>query len=109
MPDTSRLRALGRMLVAWRRGEYRSAPWRSLGIAGLAVIYLLAPFDLIPDAVVIPGLLDDAALFALLWRVARGDIDRFLAWEAARAGRPTAGSAAGTDPGKGAPDRRLGG
>lgn len=90
MPDNSRLRALGRMFGAWRRGDYRRVPWRSLALGVFAVGYLLAPVDLIPDALVIPGLLDDAAVFALWWRVARGDIDRFRAWEAVRVAETTA-------------------
>jgi uncharacterized membrane protein YkvA (DUF1232 family) len=41
-------------------------PWLVKGILGLAIIYLLSPFDLIPDWIGGLGLIDDLAIVSLL-------------------------------------------
>lgn len=46
-------------------------PWTVKGILLLAILYLLSPFDLIPDWILGLGLLDDLAIVSLLvgWAV----------------------------------------
>lgn len=41
-------------------------PWKVKGILAIAVLYLLSPFDLIPDWIVGLGWIDDLALVSLL-------------------------------------------
>ena len=41
-------------------------PWTVKGILLLAMLYLLSPFDLIPDWIIGLGLLDDLAIVSLL-------------------------------------------
>jgi uncharacterized membrane protein YkvA (DUF1232 family) len=41
-------------------------PWTVKGILVLAILYFLAPFDLVPDWIVGLGVLDDLAFVALL-------------------------------------------
>lgn len=74
-----------RMVRAWARREYTAIPWRALLYIVGALIYFVNPIDLIPDAIVGIGFLDDAAVVAAVMRALRGDVDAFLAWEATRA------------------------
>ncbi len=78
------LHTLLRLVQAWMRREYRMIPWRSLlyGVAALA--YFVNPFDLLPDALLGLGLVDDVAVIAAVARAIRTDLDRFRLWEAAR-------------------------
>ncbi|MDD3814497.1 MAG: DUF1232 domain-containing protein [Desulfocapsaceae bacterium] len=41
-------------------------PWTVKGILLLAILYLLSPFDLVPDWILGLGLLDDLAIVSLL-------------------------------------------
>lgn len=45
---------------------HRNTPWKVKAILALAVLYLLSPFDLIPDWFMGLGLLDDLTLVSLL-------------------------------------------
>ena len=76
--------ALARLLRAWRRGDYPVVPWRTITMAGAALIYFVDPFDLIPDFIPVIGYLDDATVVAFVVESIRKDLDKFLAWE-----RPT--------------------
>ncbi|MBM3497190.1 MAG: DUF1232 domain-containing protein [Armatimonadetes bacterium] len=63
----NRLRTLGRALKR-ELGVYRlvlrdrRTPWYARAVLGLAVGYLLLPFDLIPDFIPVLGQLDDLIL-----------------------------------------------
>ncbi|SDM03383.1 Uncharacterized membrane protein YkvA, DUF1232 family [Modicisalibacter muralis] len=76
----SRLRsrggALSRMARALRlfvpmcadviRGRYRPVPWAAIGWMALAFIYLISPLDLIPDVLLLIGVLDDVVIVGWL-------------------------------------------
>ena len=70
-----------RLARSWWRREYREVPWRTLGLLVVAVLYLLNPFDLIPDPIPILGVLDDATVFAFVLASFRGDLRKFGVWE----------------------------
>jgi uncharacterized membrane protein YkvA (DUF1232 family) len=77
-------RAFGRMVHAVARRRYPSFPWRTaLGLVG-AFAYLFFPLDVLPDALLPIGLLDDAVVFGLVARMIKKDVDAFRAWETPR-------------------------
>lgn len=54
------------------RGNFRPVPWRAFGYMLLAVVYLALPFDLIPDFLLLIGLVDDVLIIA--WLLNRIDL-----------------------------------
>ncbi len=61
---------------AWARLLFRrDTPWRVKMILASAIIYLLSPFDLIPDWIAGFGLLDDLTVVSLLvaWAIRTAD------------------------------------
>ena len=52
-------------------------PWWLLPAVGLLVVYLLSPFDLIPDFVPVFGLLDDVVVIGMVvhWLIGRLPFD----------------------------------
>ncbi|OYW05458.1 MAG: hypothetical protein B7Z61_06135 [Acidobacteria bacterium 37-71-11] len=78
--------ALVRMVRATVAGRYHRLPRRTLVAAVAGLLYLVNPFDLIPDFVPVIGLADDVAVLAWVIRRVRKDLDEYLAWEAAEGG-----------------------
>jgi uncharacterized membrane protein YkvA (DUF1232 family) len=60
------VRALQRAIFYFRVFTRRDTPWYSKGLAVLAVLYLISPYDFIPDWILGPGFIDDIAVVALL-------------------------------------------
>ena len=75
------LTALFRLLRAYIRGEYRDISWFSIVLVTVGIIYFVSPIDLIPDALLGIGFIDDAAVIAFVVAQIKADIDNFLAWE----------------------------
>jgi uncharacterized membrane protein YkvA (DUF1232 family) len=76
------LRTLLRLARAWVRKEYRAIPWPSILYAVAALIYFVNPADVLPDALLGLGYVDDVAVITAVVRAVRADLEAFLAWEA---------------------------
>jgi len=64
-------RVFGPMCLDVFRGRYRPIPWAAFGWMALALVYLVSPLDLIPDFLMIIGLVDD--VFIVGWLLTRVD------------------------------------
>ncbi len=68
------------LIRSYIKKEYKDVPVASI-IAGMAaLIYLVSPVDLIPDYIPGAGLVDDAAIFVLCWKMIHDDVDKYQAW-----------------------------
>jgi len=81
--------AMLRLIRAYYRREYRNVPLQNLVMIIGAIIYILNPFDLIPDWIVGLGFADDAVVLAFAVRQTRQTLDDFMTWEIASRGRAT--------------------
>lgn len=70
-----------RLIRAYYRGEYHEVTESTLVILIAAVIYVVSPLDVIPDAIPAIGFLDDATVVALAVQRTRQDLDDFMTWE----------------------------
>ena len=75
------IRTLTRYARAWARREYRAVPWRSLLYAVAGLIYFVNPIDLVPDALLGIGFVDDVAVIGFVAGALRKDLSTFRAWE----------------------------
>ena len=110
MADAAAAEAKGRMLgkqfgdfkLLWSllkdyyNKTYPHAPWRLVAATGFAVVYLVSPLDVIPDAIPILGFIDDAFVFGLVIAGFHSDIDAYKVWLAARKS-PSSGETSPTD------------
>lgn len=74
------LRTLLPLLRDVASGRYRPVPWKALGIAAGAFVYLISPLDLIPDVLVGIGVLDD--LVIVTWLLGKLDdaLEDYRVW-----------------------------
>ena len=75
--------AMLRLIRAYYGREYRNVPLQNLVMIVGAIIYILNPFDLIPDWIAGLGFADDAVVLAFAVRQTRQTLDDFMTWEIA--------------------------
>jgi uncharacterized membrane protein YkvA (DUF1232 family) len=72
---------LWRFVRAWRDGEYRNVPWKSIILAIAGLVYFLDPIDIIPDFIPVIGYLDDGVVLTFLAKAIHSDLEKFREWE----------------------------
>ena len=79
-PIKADLQSVLRMLRAYGDGRYREMSKKNLALAGLGLLYLASPLDVLPDF--LPGgFADDAAVIGFIVKKLRSEIVAFEAWE----------------------------
>nr|WP_298250844.1 YkvA family protein [uncultured Halomonas sp.] len=80
---TRALRLFVPMLGDVWRGRFRPVPWTAILWMLAALVYLVSPLDLIPDFLVLVGVLDDAVIVG--WLLTRVDtaLGPYRAWREA--------------------------
>jgi len=68
------------LVKAYAQKEYTDIPIGSIIAIVGALIYLLSPIDLIPDAIPVIGYLDDAAVLAFAYKLVRDDVLEYKEW-----------------------------
>ena len=79
------LQSLFRLIKLSISGEYTELPATTVVGAVAVLIYFISPIDLIPDFIPVLGLLDDMALVAWFSTSIKHELDKFHAWEQAKA------------------------
>jgi uncharacterized membrane protein YkvA (DUF1232 family) len=77
----SSLQAMLRLIRAYYRGEYRDVKIANLVLIIAAIIYVLDPWDLIPDWIPGLGFIDDATVLAFAVQKTRETLNNFTDWE----------------------------
>lgn len=62
-------------------GRYREIPFNSIGAIVFTLLYVLNPFDLIPDAIPVIGYIDDAAVVAICLNLVEQDLQDYKVWK----------------------------
>ena len=75
------IRLLVSLLQDYRRGSYEEIPWSSIAAVIVSLLYLLNPFDIIPDMIPGIGLLDDAAMMGICLSMINADFQRYKEWK----------------------------
>jgi uncharacterized membrane protein YkvA (DUF1232 family) len=63
----------------WTR-DYRAVPVWVIGAAVFALLYVLAPFDLVPDVIPGVGQIDDVAVVSVCLALVRQELAKYRAW-----------------------------
>ncbi|UJH89712.1 DUF1232 domain-containing protein [Antarcticibacterium sp. 1MA-6-2] len=69
------------MLKDYRNGIYSNVPWFTIAAIAFGLLYILNPFDLIPDFIPGIGYVDDFAVLTFSLRFIETDIHNYLDWK----------------------------
>ena len=81
------LKTYGMLLKDWWAGRYRPLPKRATVLMVLALLYVVSPFDLIPDFILGWGWLDDIVIGGWLLTRLDDSLEDYRAWRASQASR----------------------
>jgi len=70
------------MLSAYFRGRYPSVPLITLASIIFALLYIIDPFDAVPDFIPVIGFTDDAAIITTCVALCKTELDKFKNWKA---------------------------
>ena len=77
----AKLRLLWMVLRDYANGSYRKLPWKAVAALTAALIYVVTPFDLIPDFLGPLGFTDDILVVALTWGLVKRELRDYCAWK----------------------------
>jgi uncharacterized membrane protein YkvA (DUF1232 family) len=66
-------------------GTYRQIPFGVIASIVFTLIYILNPFDLVPDVLPVIGQVDDAAVMGACLMLVEQDLQKYKAWKQAQA------------------------
>ena len=69
------------MLSDTINGVYKNAPYSSLVMIAIAIIYAVSPFDILHDAIPFLGILDDVAILKAVLNTIKNDLDSYTSWK----------------------------
>lgn len=69
------------MLKDYRKGIYTNVPWFTIASIAFGFLYVLNPFDLIPDFIPGLGYIDDLAVLSFGLRFIETDLHNYLDWK----------------------------
>jgi uncharacterized membrane protein YkvA (DUF1232 family) len=74
------------LIKDWRAGNYRRALRWTIAAAAFALIYVINPFDIIPDILPFVGAVDDASVIAACLMLVERDLFKYREWKINQAG-----------------------
>lgn len=69
------------MVKDYRKGIYTNVPWFTIAAITFGLLYVLNPFDLIPDFIPGIGYIDDFAVLTFSLRFIETDLHNYLDWK----------------------------
>lgn len=69
------------MLKDYRKGIYTEVPWFTIASITFAMLYILNPFDIVPDFIPGIGYIDDFAILTYSLRFIETDLHKYLDWK----------------------------
>ena len=68
------------LIKSYTKKEYREIPLATVVAVAAALIYFLAPIDVIPDFIPGFGFVDDASIIAFCFLACKHDLDKYSKW-----------------------------
>ncbi len=69
------------MLNDYRKGNYKKVPWLTVSAIVFILLYVLNPFDLVPEFIPLVGYVDDLSVLAIGLSFVETDIHKYINWK----------------------------
>lgn len=92
------LDTLIQMAKAYRSGDYKHLPWKTIIAIMAAILYFVNPLDLVPDFLFGFGFVDDAAVIGFVVSLLNDEIKKFKDWQSGLTTNKKASSTNGSMP-----------
>ena len=69
------------MVKDYRAGVYKQVPWFTISAIAAAFIYVVSPFDLVPDFIPGLGYLDDMTFLTIVTSWIDTDLHKYMDWK----------------------------
>lgn len=69
------------LVKSYVQKDYQDIPIGSIIAIISALIYFVSPIDLLPDSIPVLGYVDDAAVFAFVWKMVEDDVEDYKKWQ----------------------------
>lgn len=76
-----KIRILTILIKDYLEGNYRGISWGAIAAIAAVLLYILNPFDLIPDFIPVVGYSDDVAALMLLWERVSKAVEIYYRWK----------------------------
>ena len=60
--------------------RYTTVPWHTIAAAAATLLYILNPFDIIPDFIPVLGYIDDGLVVTLAMKMVGKDLEKYRLW-----------------------------
>lgn len=70
-----------KMLKDYKNGIYTQVPWFTIGSIIFSLLYVLNPFDVVPDFIPVLGYIDDLSVLSFALRFVETDLHGYLDWK----------------------------
>jgi uncharacterized membrane protein YkvA (DUF1232 family) len=74
-------RVLRALIRDWRAGKYRQALYGTIAAVAFGLLYVINPFDIVPDVLPLVGALDDATVIGALLMLVERDLKKYRSWK----------------------------
>ena len=74
-------RVLRALIRDWRAGRYRQALYGTIAAVAFALLYVVNPFDIVPDVLPFIGAVDDATVIGALLMLVERDLKKYRSWK----------------------------
>lgn len=74
-------RVLRALIRDWRTGNYRQALYGTIAAVAFALLYVINPFDIVPDVLPFIGAVDDATVIGACLMLVERDLKKYRAWK----------------------------
>jgi uncharacterized membrane protein YkvA (DUF1232 family) len=76
------IRTLFNLASDYWNGTYRDVSWTTIATIVFSLLYIINPFDVIPDVIPVVGQLDDLAVLCICLAAVGSEVDRYREWKA---------------------------